>query len=76
VVWVELLVLLNHVPQRPGLGIEIDLVQIERAHALYNGLSLGSRDDSAAMQYLAPGWMFNPKQPCLVRSGLRAKYEQ
>ena len=58
---------LLRVPQRPGLGIEIDLTQIEKAHALYNGLSLGARDDSAAMQCLVPGWVFNPKRPCLVR---------
>jgi glucarate dehydratase len=55
------------VPQRPGLGIEIDLTQVEKAHALYNGLSLGSRDDSAALQCRVPGWIFNPKRPCLVR---------
>jgi glucarate dehydratase len=57
---------LLQVPQRPGLGIEIDLLQVEKAHALYNSLSLASRDDAAAMQYLVPGWKFNPKRPCLV----------
>jgi glucarate dehydratase len=41
--------------------------QIERAHALYRGMAAGSRDDSAAMQYLIPGWKFDPKRPCLVR---------
>src|ERR1700744_751794 len=55
------------VPPRGGLGVELDLVQIEKAHALYKGLSLGSRDDSAAMQHLVPGWMFDNKKPCLVR---------
>src|SRR6202051_3552379 len=29
-------------PDRPGLGIEIDMEQIERAHALYNTMGLGS----------------------------------
>ena len=54
------------VPDRPGLGIEIDMGQIERAHALYNTMELGTRDDAKAMQFLVPGWRFNPKRPCLV----------
>jgi glucarate dehydratase len=55
------------VPDRAGLGIEIDMEQIERAHALYNTMGLGARDDAKAMQFLAPGWEFDPKRPCLVR---------
>ena len=54
------------VPDRPGLGVEIDMEQIERAHALYNTMGLGARDDAKAMQFLVPGWKFNPKRPCLV----------
>jgi glucarate dehydratase len=54
-------------PERPGLGIEPDIEQIERAHILYRQARLGGRDDAAAMQYLLPGWCFNPKRPCLVR---------
>lgn len=54
------------VPNRPGLGIEIDMEQVERAHALYNTMELGARDDAKAMQFLVPGWRFNPKRPCLV----------
>jgi glucarate dehydratase len=53
-------------PDRPGLGIEIDLEQIAHAHALYNTMGLGARDDAAAMQFLVPGWKFHPKRPCLV----------
>jgi glucarate dehydratase len=53
-------------PERPGLGIEIDTERVEAAHALYRTLGLGARDDSVAMQYLAPGWTFRPKRPCLV----------
>jgi glucarate dehydratase len=53
-------------PERPGLGIEIDMDRIESAHALYQKLGLGARDDRAAMQYLVPGWTFDPKRPCLV----------
>jgi glucarate dehydratase len=55
------------VPQRPGLGIEIDLDQVELAHATYNKLPAGARNDAAAMQYLIPGWTYDPKRPCLVR---------
>jgi glucarate dehydratase len=53
-------------PERPGLGIEIDTAQIEHAHALYNTMKLGARNDAMAMQFLVPGWKFNPKRPCLV----------
>jgi glucarate dehydratase len=54
-------------PERPGLGIDIDLTQIERAHALYQSHGLGARDDAMAMQYLIPGWTFDNKRPSLVR---------
>jgi glucarate dehydratase len=54
------------VPDRPGLGVEIDMAQIERAHALYNTMELGARDDAQAMQFLVQDWRFNPKRPCLV----------
>jgi glucarate dehydratase len=55
------------VPQRPGLGIEIDMDQVEAAHQLYLQHGLGARDDAVAMQFLMPGWKFDPKKPCLVR---------
>jgi glucarate dehydratase len=55
------------VPAKPGLGVEIDMDAVAKAHALYKGMGLGARNDSVAMQYLIPGWVFNNKQPCLVR---------
>ncbi|WP_321842175.1 glucarate dehydratase [Paraburkholderia bannensis] len=55
------------VPQKPGLGIEIDLDELEKAHALYQQHGLGARDDAVAMQYLIPDWKFDNKRPCLVR---------
>lgn len=55
------------VPEKPGLGVEIDMEQIEKAHQLYNKMGLGARDDSIGMQYLIPGWKFDNKRPCLVR---------
>jgi len=53
-------------PKKPGLGVELDMVEVEKAHQLYQQHGLGSRDDSAAMQFLIPGWKFDPKRPCLV----------
>ena len=55
------------IPQRPGLGVEIDMAEVEKAHRLYQEKGLGARDDAAAMQFLIPGWTFNNKRPCLVR---------
>jgi glucarate dehydratase len=55
------------VPQRPGLGIDVDMAEVEKAHRLYQSMGLGARDDAAAMQFLIPGWTFNNKRPALVR---------
>ncbi len=55
------------VPKKPGLGIELDMDQVAKAHELYKGMGLGARDDSVAMQFLIPGWTFDNKKPCLVR---------
>ena len=55
------------VPERSGLGVELDEAALEAAHALYRSLPAGSRNDTAAMQYLIPGWSFDPKRPTLVR---------
>ena len=55
------------VPNRPGLGIEIDMEEVEKAHELYEKMGLGARDDAKAMQYLIKDWKFDNKRPCLVR---------
>jgi glucarate dehydratase len=55
------------VPKKPGLGVELDMVEVEKAHQLYRQHGLGARDDAIAMQYLIPGWTFNPKRPALDR---------
>jgi glucarate dehydratase len=55
------------VPDSPGLGIQADMAQIEKAHELYQKQGLGARDDAVAMQFLIPNWKFDPKRPCLVR---------
>jgi glucarate dehydratase len=55
------------VPQKPGLGIALDMAKVEAAHQLYLQHGLGSRDDATAMQYLIPGWKFDHKRPCMVR---------
>ncbi len=58
---------LVQVPQQPGLGVELDMAEVEKAHQLYLQHGLGSRDDAMAMQFLIPGWAFDPKRPALVR---------
>jgi glucarate dehydratase len=55
------------VPKAPGLGIEADMKQLNRAHRLYRQVGLGARDDAASMQFLVPDWRFHPRSPCLVR---------
>ena len=54
-------------PDRPGLGIDLDKDQIEQAHQLWQRIGVAARDDAAAMQFLIPNWRFDPKTPCLVR---------
>jgi glucarate dehydratase len=55
------------VPQKPGLGVELDMAEVEKAHQLYRQHGLGARDDAIAMQYLIPNWRFDPKRPCMDR---------
>lgn len=55
------------VPDRPGLGVEIDMAEIERANRLYVSLPHGARDDAVAMQFLIPDWTFDARRPALVR---------
>jgi glucarate dehydratase len=55
------------VTNKPGLGIDIDMEQVLKAHELYKKHCLGARNDAIGMQYLIPGWKFDPKKPCMVR---------
>ena len=43
------------VPERPGLGVELDEAALAAAHALYKSLPAGRRNDAAAMQHLIAG---------------------
>lgn len=54
------------VPDRPGLGVDLDMDRVEAAHELYRSLGLGARDDATAMRYLVPGWRFDNKRPALA----------
>ena len=56
------------VPDKPGLGVELDDAAVAAAHELYQREGLGARDDAIAMQYLIPGWTFDSKRPALQRS--------
>lgn len=55
------------VPKKPGLGVELDMAEVEKAHRLYMEHGLGARDDAIAMQFLTPNWRFDPKRPALDR---------
>jgi hypothetical protein len=57
----------RNIPDRPGLGVEIDRAALDAAHDLYKAHGLGARDDALAMQFLIPDWKFDDKRPCLVR---------
>ena len=56
-----------HVSNDPGLGLEINMDAVLKAHELYKKLDSGDRNDAVAMQYLIPGWKFDSKRPCMVR---------
>jgi glucarate dehydratase len=58
---------LVQVPKKPGLGVELDMAEVEKAHQLYKQHGLGSRDDATAMQYLIPNWKFDPKRAAFDR---------
>jgi glucarate dehydratase len=58
---------LVQVPKKPGLGVELDMAEVEKAHLLYKQHGLGSRDDATAMQYLIPNWKFDPKRAAFDR---------
>ncbi|MQA41943.1 glucarate dehydratase [Rugamonas aquatica] len=55
------------VPVKAGLGVELDMGEVEAAHRRYLNMGLGARNDAVAMQFLIPGWSFDAKRPCLVR---------
>ncbi|MCM3156991.1 glucarate dehydratase [Bacillus subtilis] len=55
------------VPDKPGLGVDIDMEQVEKAHEIYRKMNLGARNDAIPMQSLISNWEFDRKRPCLVR---------
>jgi glucarate dehydratase len=55
------------IPDKPGLGLEIDMDKVMKANELYRKLDSGNRNDAIAMQHIIPGWEFDNKRPCLVR---------
>src|SRR5438094_627655 len=44
------------VPKKPGLGVELDMAEVAKAHELYKQHGLGASEDAASMQYLRPTW--------------------
>lgn len=55
------------VPQKPGLGVTLNMRRVMEANELYNSLPSHDRDDAMAMQYLIPDWKYDCKRPALVR---------
>ena len=55
------------VPDRPGLGVTLNMDRVMEANKLYNQMPSHDRDDAMAMQYLIPNWKYDSKKPCLVR---------
>jgi len=55
------------VSDAPGLGIDVDMDAVMKAHEVYKKLPYGARNDAASMQYLIPNWKFDSKKPCMVR---------
>ncbi len=56
-----------HVSDAPGLGIDVDMDAVMKAHEVYRKLAFGARNDAISMQYLIPNWKFDSKKPCMVR---------
>lgn len=54
-------------PDKPGLGVEINMDKVMKANELYRSLPYHDRDDSTSMQYLIKEWKYNSKKPCMVR---------
>lgn len=50
------------IPDKPGLGIDIDMDQVEKAHVLYKKSGSGARDDARAMRCLVSDFVYNPKK--------------
>ena len=46
------------VPDKPGLGIELDCEMLAKLHEQYLACGLTERDDQLAMQAKQPGWVF------------------
>lgn len=55
------------VPKGSGLGVHLNMERVQQANELYRRLPTHDRDDSVAMQYLIPNWVYDSRRPCLVR---------
>lgn len=55
------------VPEKPGLGVTIDMDKVMAANDRYNKLPTHERCDATAMQCLIPHWKYDCKRPALVR---------
>jgi glucarate dehydratase len=44
------------VPERPGLGVELDRDKVARANETYRKSGMRERDDAGTMRIVEPGW--------------------
>ena len=44
------------IPQRPGVGVELDRDKLAKAHETYVKCGMRQRDDAATMRMVEPGW--------------------
>lgn len=55
------------IPNRAGLGVNLNPEKLQAAHELYMSLENHDRDDAMAMRTLIPDWQYDHKKPALVR---------
>lgn len=54
------------VPDKPGLGVTLDMDKVMKANKLYNAMPSHDRNDAMAMQYLIPNWKYDCNKPALL----------
>ena len=53
--------------EKPGLGVELDMAEVETAHELYQQQASARATTRWRCSTSIPGWTFDPKRPACVR---------
>ena len=53
---------LVEVPKKLGLGVQLDMAEVQKVHQLYKQHGLDLRDDAVVIQNLIPDWSLNRKR--------------